>query len=155
MADSRSITRRLFMRHGAAAGAALSTLAATAAPGAVLAATGSQVPELPIDRVHLLAEELSDALATWEAEIAATGYPRAIECTVHAARQDGIRPIRFSPIRHFTPDQRVENAQRELVDATKACHPEVSDWRVLRPDDEDGGNIAGMFMILGHRECLS
>jgi hypothetical protein len=50
-----------------------------------------------------------------------------------------------------TPEQRYERAQAEMIAATKALNPEVSDWRIMRPDDCDGrSRCVGMFMIVGH-----
>lgn len=90
MADSHSITRRLFMRHGAAAGAALSTaaFAATAAQAArielpadfMLAQLGADLDRL-LGEWEPLHEEANrrDDLATEQAELEGvyprTGYP--------------------------------------------------------------------------------
>lgn len=51
----------------------------------------------------------------------------------------------------MTPHERMMRARHELVEATKAAYPEISDWRVML-DEPDIGGIVGMFMMLGHRQ---
>jgi len=142
------INRRSFLGSSAAVALPTGALAIVTHTEAVSAA------ETPRDRVHRLAEELSVAMKDCQREVANTGDLDAIECVVHAERSDGIRPIIFRPIRHFTPDERMDNARHELVAATKARYPDVTDWRVLHdgtdPVFADNSKSVGMCMILGH-----
>lgn len=48
-----------------------------------------------------------------------------------------------------TPMQRMERARAELVEATKAAFPEVTDWRICRAEDDEGKTV-GFFMVIGH-----
>lgn len=140
------VNRRSFL------GSSVALALPTAALAIVTHTEAAAVAETPLDRVYRLADELSAAMGVWRDEMEIVGCYASIECVVQAERADGVRPIRFQPIRHFTPEQRVANAQRELVDANKARYPEISDWRVVRPEDDgiDGSKLVGMFMIVGH-----
>ncbi|SMH36037.1 hypothetical protein [Mesorhizobium australicum] len=147
MADSRLITRRLFMRHGAAAGAALSTVP--------LAASSAQAAEEPVQRVNRLAKELSHAMDDWMADLGRDGVPDLWQAHIwpasvheHAIWFEHVTQ-RFQP----TPQERVDLARRELIDATKAAYPDVSDWRVLTPTAHcaDNERSVGIFMLIGHK----
>lgn len=53
-----------------------------------------------------------------------------------------------------TPTERVSRLRRELVDATKSLYPDVSDWRLQRPENPiwaDDETFVGHFMIHGRR----
>lgn len=49
----------------------------------------------------------------------------------------------------MTPLERIAAAQAELIAAAKIAFPEVTDWRVLKPEDDNPGTPF-MFMIVGH-----
>ncbi len=148
MADSRSITRRLFMRHGAAAGLAVSTTA--------LAAVPVQATEYPRQKVNRLAGELSQAMDEWMADLGHDGVPDLWKAHVLPASTHEY-PVWFEHLRNRyepTPQERVELARRELIAATKVAYPDVSDWRMLDPSSEHCGDNAksvGMFFLIGHR----
>lgn len=137
-----NITRR-------AALGGLTAVAAAGGTGGALMALRAFDPETPMDAVHRLAEELSAAMGLWQSEMTAAGYPHPIECVVRAQRPDGVRPVHLRPVFQKTPEQRVQIAQAELIAATKACHPEICDWRIVRYDDDDGSSFVGPFMIVG------
>lgn len=48
-----------------------------------------------------------------------------------------------------TPEQRLGRARKELIEATKAAYPDITDWRLIESSESD--RIVGMFMMLGHR----
>lgn len=48
-----------------------------------------------------------------------------------------------------TPLERLAKAQDELIAASKIAFPEVTDWRVMLPEDDDVG-MPYMFMVVGH-----
>lgn len=48
-----------------------------------------------------------------------------------------------------TPLERIAAAQAELIEVTKIAFPQVTDWRVLNPEDDNPGTPY-MFMIVGH-----
>lgn len=49
-----------------------------------------------------------------------------------------------------TPEQRLDRARKELIEATKAAYPDITDWRLI--DSAANDRIVGMFMMLGHRD---
>lgn len=44
----------------------------------------------------------------------------------------------LEPSEPLAPQERVAWAQYELIAATKALHPDISDWRIIRPHDRPG-----------------
>lgn len=126
------ITRRLLLRTGVLAGAAVTPMVIPAAA------------ESTSDRLHRLCQELRDALAEFcdgqfMAEIYPSNHPTE-SMWFHAVDE--------------TPQETLDRRRREVVAATKAAYPEVRDWRVLTPASpacEDTESMAGMFMIVGHR----
>ncbi len=96
-------------------------------------------------RVHDLAEQTADAFdayneyfgGRWELRIRAAGEKCPI---IYANLKD----------EQETPTERVARLERELIAAKRAAYPDVSDWRVVRPEDHNS-SIVGMFFVLGHR----
>lgn len=134
-----SITRRLFLKSTPAALAVGTTVAAPA----VIEASES---EHPCAKATRLAYELSDAMhgynatfgGEWQATVRASGTTE--------------QAIWFMSRASWSPEDRVARAQQELIEATKALHPEVSDWRVMRGDEvPEQGNTVGLFMVIGRR----
>jgi len=137
----------------------LAGLGSLPAVGGTTAAVIASEPEHAVTRVNRLAEELSFAMDDWMAEMSVPMIPygkyahwiahiHPASATEYAIGFENVRARRIE-----TPEERHARAQRELIEATKALYPEVTDWRVVRADDEDDGSkIVGMFMMLGHRD---
>lgn len=134
------ITRRAALR-------AIPAIAASAALPAVATATA---PEHSISRVERLAEDLAVEMDQWMLDMMVPGarFP-VFEAHVWPASTG--RGIYFRNRTHVeTPQERMERARRELVEATKAAYPEVTDWRLVVPED-DSGTTCGLFMVIGRR----
>ncbi|RLP22909.1 hypothetical protein [Mesorhizobium sp. YM1C-6-2] len=126
------ITRRLLLRTGVLAGAAVTPMVIPAAA------------ESPSDRLRRLCQELQDALAEFcDGQFMAEIYP-----SNHPTESFAFHSADASP------QETLARRRREVVAASKAVYPEVTDWRVLTPASpacEDSESMAGMFMIVGHR----
>lgn len=116
-------------------------------------ALAAPAPEYAVQRVNRLAEELAFEMDAWMQDMRDSGSRTPLwEARIWPASSG--RGIYFQnhSMPPLTPEERVARAQKELIEATKALHPEVTDWRVIRDEDEpDGGNTVGLFMVLGHR----
>lgn len=146
-----TINRRAVVR-------ALAAISATGASGGALALSGSQTPEIAqpalaaapepeyaVQRVSRLAADLSEALDDWCADMRETTFSKHPMFEAHVWPASSGRGIWFRNYSMETPEERLAQAQRELIAAMKAAHPEITDWR--RVEGEDGE--WPMFMLVG------
>lgn len=130
--------------------------AASTATAAIPAAGAAPAREYPVQRVNRLASDLSQAMDDWMLDLGWDGVPDRWRAVIYPSKD----PTPYSKIsfEHLpsseTPSDRVARLEAELIEAKKAQYPDVTDWRICRP--EDLGTCFGTFFIMGHRpEVLS
>jgi hypothetical protein len=67
------------------------------------------------------------------------------------APSDSYPAVVFMNIGSLTPRDRLEMARRELVEASKALHPDVDIWTVR--DEDFTGDLPGFSLIYGQRKA--
>ena len=130
------INRRRFLLNTTMAGAAVVVTTPVAA---------AQPDVHPLTRLHELHDEASKLMAVhndhmggeWELRIRAPHDSLPINYASIAAEPE------------ITPLDRIAAAQAELIEVTKIAFPEVTNWRVVLPDDDDP-DMPYMFVVSGH-----